>query len=588
VAIKIEADHEQVVQQVVAEWETWTDQRRKKERVWEECVMNYLVEVDESKYTDWPWRSRVADTLSQETGDTVASSILNGLLPLNEKYLEVIGEDERSRANAPKMQDYLEAQLKRANFVESLRPWVKQLAVIGNAPYIGSFGPVRRPMKRRERMNNLKTRQATYPVKTVGSTKTTKFQSLDAFDVAFNPKTLITDESALVWRLVLSKARVLGMPNLEHLEELEPVSGGAPHQQSDALKDKRKRAYGVQAPESEQSDADPDEIELLIHYGDLEVDGELFENQLIVVGNRTVLLRAEEEPFWSGRPIGWGGYDQLWMTGLEKGPLESIRGVQSLVDTFQNQKADILNLIINGAFAYVNDGIIDPDNLWLRPGGFIEVGDLNNLKPLQPSTNVALTYQEIAQLREQGERSSGKSRFDMGQAPGGRRTAYEANLIKGGGSSRANDVLKHIANGPMEGYLSWAMGTLQQMKWDSGEIENEVLAGQYSLNYLGADLSALRSYQIPNLQMAIQAGSQAPPEISAQVNWRYVWGQFFRALTMDDSQALNTPEEAQRVLAQIAQRERPSPPGPQGQSGSQEGGQDASLMSLIQGGQEAA
>jgi hypothetical protein len=175
----------------------------------------------------------------------------------------------------------------------------------------------------------------------------------------------------------------------------------------------------------------------------------------------------------------------------------------------------------------------------------------------------------------------------MGQAPGGRRTAYEANLIKGGGSSRANDVLKHIANGPMEGYLSWSMGTLQQMKWDSGEIENDVLAGQYSLNYLGADLSALRSYQIPNLQMAIQAGSQAPPEISAQVNWRYVWGQFFRALTMDDSQALNSPEEAQRVLAQIAQRERPQQQAPQGQSGSQEGGQDASLLSLVQG-QEAA
>lgn len=586
-AINLPADPERVVQAVVAEWENWTHQRRKKERIWEECVMNYLVEVDESKYADWPWRSRVADTLSQETGDTVASSILNGLLPLNEKFLEVEGEDERSRAAAPQMQAYLESQLKRSKFVESLRPWVKQLAVIGNAPYLGSFGPVRHPVKRRERRNNLKTRQATYPVVPVASVKTTKFHSLDAFDVVFDPKTLLADESPMVWRLVVSKARALAMPNLDHLDELEPVEGGAPAQQSDRLKDQRARAYGVQAPESERTSEDPDQIELLLHYGDLDVDGELFENQLIVVGNRTVLLRAETEPFWSGRPIGWGGYDQLWHTGLEKGPLESIRGVQSLVDTFQNQKADILNLIINGAFAYVNDGIIDPDNLWLRPGGFIEVGDLENLKALQPSTNVALTYQEIAQLREQGERSSGKSRFDMGQAPGGRRTAYEANLIKGGGSSRANDVLKHLANGPMEGYLSWAMGTLQQLKWDSGEIGNEVLAGQYTLNYLGADLSALRSYQIPNLQMAIQAGSQAPPEISAQVNWRYVWGQFFRALTMDDTQALNSPAEAARVLAQIAQRERPAQASPQEPSGSQAGGQDASLLSLIQG-QEAA
>jgi hypothetical protein len=231
----------------------------------------------------------------------------------------------------------------------------------------------------------------------------------------------------------------------------------------------------------------------------------------------------------------------------------------------------------------VNDGIIDPDNLWLRPGGFIEVGDLNNLKPLQPSANVALTYQEISQLREQAERSSGKSRFDMGQAPGGRRTAYEANLIRGGGSARANDILKHLANGPMEGYLQWALGTLQQLKWDSGEIPNDVLAGQYTLNYLGADLTTLRNFQIQNFQMAMQVAAQAPPEMTAHVNFRYVWQQLFRALTMDDAHALNSPEEAARILAQTAQRPQGQPQAPREPSGSGIGGQDAGILSLIQG-----
>jgi hypothetical protein len=585
VAINLDADPERVVQQVVACWEQWTAGRRKKERIWSECVMNYLCEVDEAKYDAWPWRSKVADTLSQETADTVASSILNGLFPLNEKYLDLTGDDERSVTTAPLMQAYLEAQLTRAGFLEALRPWVKQLAVIGNAPYLGSFGSVRRPHKRRERRTNLKTRQPSYPVITASAVPTVKFQALDAFDVVFDPKALSRDESLLVWRVVLSKARVQQMENLDQaaLGELESVEGGGPREPSDSLKDKRARVYGLEAPEGTHTAADPDEIELLCAYGDLEVDGELFENQVVIVGNRTVLLRAETEPFWAGRPLGWGGYDQLWMDGYEKGPLESIRGVQSLVDTFQNQKADILNLIINGAFAYVNDGIIDPDNLWLRPGGFIEVGDLNNLKPLQPSANVALTYQEISQLREQAERSSGKSRFDMGQAPGGRRTAYEANLIRGGGSARANDILKHLANGPMEGYLQWALGTLQQLKWDSGEIPNDVLAGQYTLNYLGADLTTLRNFQIQNFQMAMQVAAQAPPEMTAHVNFRYVWQQLFRALTMDDAHALNSPEEAARILAQTAQRPQGQPQAPREPSGSGIGGQDAGILSLIQG-----
>lgn len=586
--ITLDEEPDEIVENVVGCWEDWTTNRQKKEQLWAECVMNYLTEVDPAKYDAWPWRSQVCDTLSQETGDTVASSLMNGLFPLNEKFVEIEGEDEPSMATAPKMLKYLEAQLKRGNFLEMVRPWAKQISVIGNAPYLGLFDTVARPRKVRERTRNLRTRATEYRVANRAGVKTIKFYPLDAFDVAFRSNCLLPSESPMIWRQVMSKAQLLSYTNLDNLDELEEVEGGAPYQKSDRLKDQRQRAYGETKPQTEHSASDPNEIEVLHFFGDLELEDERYENQRIMVANRKVLLRAEEEPFWSGRPIGWGGYDQLWMSGFEKGPLEPLRGIQSLIDTFQNQKADILNLIINGAFAYVNDGIIDPENLWMRPGGFIEVGSLDNLKPLQPSGNVALTYQEIALLQDKAERSSGKSRFDMGQAPGGRRTAYEANMIRGGGSSRSNDILKHLGNGPMEEYLSWALGTLQQMKWGSGEIPNDVLAGQYRLNFLGADLTALRSYQIQNLMTAIQLGSQAPPEMGAQVNWKNVWGALFKALTMDSGDMLNTPEEAAKVLAQISQRERPAPAGAPGQSGSGPGGQDQKLLSLMQGTQQEA
>lgn len=587
-AITITADLEKVASTVVQCWEDWTQGRRKKERIWQECVMNYLCEVDETKYAGWPWRSKVADTLSQETGDTVASSLINGLFPLNEKYLDIAGLDEPSMARAPKMLGYFERQLKRSNFIESVRPWAKQLSVIGNAPYLGRFDVVRKPVKQRVVKRKLRSGEPSFHVEPSATIKTTRFQSLDAFDVAFDPDCLDPNESLMIWRVVMSKARVLRLPNVENLSELDSVEGGAPSQPSDTLKTQRKRVFGVNKPEDIQQDSDPNEIELLVAFGDIEIDGELFENQRVIIANRTVVLRAETEPFWAGRPIGWAGYDQLWMTGLEKGPLEPIRGVQSLIDTFQNQKADILNLIINGAFAYVNDGIIDPDNLWLRPGGFIEVGSLDNLKPLQPSANVALTYQELGTLREQAERSSGKSRFDMGIAPGGRRTAYEANLIRGGGSSRSNDILRHLANGPVEAYLSWALGTLQQMKWDSGEIENDILAGNYRLDFLGADLTTLRQFQVQNLMMAIQVMAQAPPEMTAWVNKEHVWRELFKALTMDDEKAINPPEEAQKELQLTALRAQPrQPQNPMEPSGSGVGGQDADLMTLLQGGAAA-
>ncbi len=598
--INPDLDPELVVQTVVGAWEDWTQQRQPKEKIWDECTQNYMVQIDEQKYQGFPWRSKVADTLSQETADTTASSILNGLFPMNEQYFELIGEDPLGQTHAQTMQQYQERELQRIKFIESIRPWVKQLCVIGNAPYIGRYGSVRRPVKRRERQTNAITGRRSVKVVREDAVETCLFQGLDAYDVAFNYHALGSDAQPMVWRCLTTWDQLSRMPNLDReglaKVEAEIKGGGAPNETSDALKQKRARAFGFETKDGEQPTENEQgadgQIELLIAYGDWCFDGELYEDYVCIVAGREVLLKATDCPFWAGSPLGWAGYDQLWMTNYEKGPLEPIRGVQALIDTFQNQKADILNLIINGAFAYVDDGIIDPESLWLRPGGFIEVGDINNLKPLQPAQNVALTYTEIEQLRARAERSSGSSRFEMGQAPGGRRTAYEANLIRSGSSGRANDILKHLANGPLESYLRWHLGTLQQMKWNSGVVPNDALLGRYRLNYLGADLTALRQFQIQNLQMALQIIAQAPEEMTVDLNPRYIWKKLFQALTMDDADAMVPKAEADRKLALLAKRKQDEAAAAQQQAvpeqpGSGPGGQDENLLQLV-GGQPAS
>ena len=115
-----------------------------------------------------------------------------------------------------------------------------------------------------------------------------------------------------------------------------------------------------------------------------------------------------------------------------------------------------------------------------------------------------------------------------------------------------------------------------------------MLGGHYKLNYLGADLTVLRNFQIERLTMLMQIASQAPPEATAWVNFQHVWKTLFRALTMDDAQAVNTPQEAKRILKQIAQREQKQQlAGPTEESGSGPGGQSADLVNLIQGNQAA-
>ncbi|HEU4683614.1 MAG TPA: hypothetical protein VFS39_03830 [Nitrospira sp.] len=490
-------DQDLVVKTIVGWWDDWKLARKAKEDKWEELIANYLVYIDEKRFDQWPWRCKVADPFSQETADTIASSLRNNLFPVNEDYFEVIGDDDRGKAHAATMQDFMEQQLHRMRFIERLGPWTKQLTVIGNAPLLLGWKTqdvsrrfrtvVVDPATRERRTVTKDERQRRYDAPSV--------TGLDAFDVVFNPAVMTFEETPFIRRTLVPRDRLTHLYKDVDLSALEETAKAKPTEASDQTKVARARIFGIDVAEviPGQHD-DPETVEVLELHGDGVFDGERYDDHVMAVLNRKVLAKFERNPFWAGRPLVWGTYDDLWFTPFGKGPLEPVSGTQQLIDTFSCQKADILNLIINGCFAYVDDGVIDPETLILRPRGGIEVANIGNLKELHPNQNVALTYQEIEMLRARGERSTGSSRFDMGQAPGGRRTAYEASIIRAGGSGRAMDVTKHLANDVLEYVLEFFLISNQQMLWDQQVLDNEALLGRYHVNYIGADLTAMRQF----------------------------------------------------------------------------------------------
>jgi len=501
-------DHEAVVHEIVEAWDGWKLARKDKELIWHECLTNYLVYIDESKFENWPWRSKVADTFSQEQADTIASALRNAWFPVNEEFFEVVGDDELGRQHAAVMQAYMDTMLHKMKFIERLNPWAKQLAVLGNAPLLLTWETLDLSRRKREQRVNLETGARTYAVvdETTSKYEGPGIEVLDAFDVVFDPGARHHRQTPFIRRTKVPKDRLRKLyPDLseEDFDTIETASGSPRIETSDLHKIDRARIFGLVAPEANPAgeDEDDDSVEVLEWYGDLVLEGERHVDLTCSVINRTLLAKCERNPFWGGRQIIWGTYDELWFTAFGKGPLEPIRGTQELIDTFSNQKVDILNTITNGCFAYVDDGVIDPSTLYLSPRAGIEVGNIANIKELHPNTNISLTYQEIEMLRARGERSTGKSRFDMGQAPGGRRTAFEASMIGQGGGARSQDITKHIANDVLEYALEWMVVSVQQLKWDRNEVPNEVLLGQYHVNYLGADLTAMRQFEIQQAQL---------------------------------------------------------------------------------------
>lgn len=510
--IKDGLNKEAAITAIVGLYETWKDARREKELIWGECTDNYNVYIDTARFENWPWRCQVADTFSQETADVIGSALRNALFPVNEQFMEIEGDDDLGRLHQKTFQGYADKTLRRMKFIERLGPWCKQLAVIGNAPLLLTWEQRSESRRKRVRERDMKTGAPTYTVKDERKKvyDGPGIEVLDALDVVFDPNVRHFSQTPFVRRSEMSldkvQAKYKDLSDAD-LALLDENKSSKPTEPSDSLKTQRARVIGLTAPDPSLHPgalAEGDQVEVLELHGDIVIEGERHTEILGVVLNRKVLAWFDRITFWGGRSIIWGTYDTLWFTAFGKGPLEPVRGTQQLIDTFSCQKADVLNLITNGCFAYVDDGVIDPDTMFLAPRKGIEVGNIANIKELHPNANISLTYQEIEMLRGRGERSTGKSGYDKGQSPGGRRTAYEASLIRQGGGSRDIDVVKHLANDVLEYALEWMVQSIQQFKWDSGELgpnTNDVLLGEYHVNYLGADLTAMRQFEIQQFML---------------------------------------------------------------------------------------
>jgi co-chaperonin GroES (HSP10) len=559
--IKPGTDQAAVVDYVVGNFEDWKERRSVKEKNWTDCLNNYLTFVDESKYENWPWRSKCSDTFSQEIGDVVSAAVKNALFPFNEDFFKLEGLDDQSKDNELKMYKYMLEKLDNARYVERNRPFLKQLAVYGNSAAILPWVHKKRPRKVRDP----RSRQVKWVDEVLYDNFT--FTTQDMFDVVMNPGKMYDPlSSPVIYRSITTLAE-LGLTKkdnvYQNLEQLEKTADGTiPTDKSDAQKTARAQIFGLSGG-AEDGD---EEIELLVCLGDMIIDGEMFFEHIAVIANRKVLLRFEEIPFWGGKPLVFTTYDDYWFAPYGRGPLEPVLGIHELINTFVNQKADVLNLIIMGSYAYVNDGVIDPDSLFQRPGGAIEVGDINNLKALHPNTNVALAYQEIEQLRGRGERSTAVSDYEVGVFPGGRKTAYETSVIKQGSSNRFNDTIKHIGESSVEYSLRHFLTSLQQFKYGSGEIDDEVLLGRYKVNYFGADMSALRQMEQQQLSQISDVVGRNPVFADA-IEPVELLKEWFKAIGIRNEKILKSQQKFEIEQARKQVLEAAQAAGPQQQRG---------------------
>lgn len=185
-------------------------------------------------------------------------------------------------------------------------------------------------------------------------------------------------------------------------------------------------------------------IELLEFEGDWYDDetGELHQNVLITIADRSIVLRNLKNPVWGGRKlkchVGWRlRPDNLFAMG----PLDNLVGIQYRIDHLENLKADAADMTL---FPVIKRKGWVEDFEW-GPGTNINVGDDGDVAVVNAG-NVDLVTADnmIGQYMALMEEMAGAPREAMGFRTPGEKTMYEVQRMENAANRIFDDKIGYF------------------------------------------------------------------------------------------------------------------------------------------------
>jgi hypothetical protein len=108
------------------------------------------------------------------------------------------------------------------------------------------------------------------------------------------------------------------------------------------------------------------------------------DDELVVIGNRQVLLRRQPNPYWHGKKpvvVTQTRPDLFEMVGISE--TETVDHLQQALHTVQNMRFDNLHLTVMRGITYREGGVTDPNMLELRPRFKWPVSDHDDIRPFE-------------------------------------------------------------------------------------------------------------------------------------------------------------------------------------------------------------
>jgi len=429
-------DRDGLARQLSSLYENWRLQRFEKEVEWKE-LRNYLFATDTTKTSNssLPWKNKTTIPKLTQIRDNLHANYMDALFP-NDNWLrwEGYSQDDVNKKKRKTVEAYMKNKLRQNEFRQVISQSLYDYIDYGNA-----FG---------EAIWVNETHIDPVTGETISSYTGPKAVRISPFDHVFNPTSATYKDSPKYTRYVLGvgelKKQLKTRPDLKFdeavfnkLVEIRRSISAFRMEDVDKAEGFLVDGFGT-LQEYYQSGL----IEIIEFEGDVYNDatGELLENRIVTIADRTHVLRNIPNPSWIGRDtkvhVGWRNRpDNLYAMG----PLDNLVGMQYRIDHLENLKADAMDLVVQPPLKIVGD--VDPFE-W-APFAVIHVPEDGDVVPLANNVGaIAGVNNEIASLLALMEEMAGAPKEAMGIRSPGEKTAFEVQQLQ----NAAGRIFQHKVN----------------------------------------------------------------------------------------------------------------------------------------------
>ena len=387
---------------------------------WYKLYRSYTEKKDTGANLFIPYTFSIVETVMPRLITTIfASRPYIGVLPVNQASVETAKMHEL-------LLDYQLTQ--RINTIEVASLWIKEALMYGTSFLKTMWRYESRWMKHNTSKMNLFGVSVGNKVEEIETViyDDPDVVHVDLWDIFVDPEaTTIDDAEYVIHRVYRTKEYLKKQAAAGLYSNLEGIESSYTSSESELSADDRLDAVGLSRTKKQD-----DRIELLEYWTD---------DRVIVVANRSQIIRNEENPYWHCkkpfiRIVDHPVPHELY--GI--GEIEPIEYLQYELNDTRNQRMDNVNLIINRMWKVLSSSELNPEHLISRPGGVIQVNDMNEIEPLPVEDVTASAYAEEAEIKRDIDRTMGVYEYARGETTDRRETATTASIL----SNAANERFK--------------------------------------------------------------------------------------------------------------------------------------------------